>query len=104
MTITVNPMNWPRVILRGVIVWLMDASEKKVTKGNMSSMSVIVNDVHAIAIDFPNCITREVGWDSGDKERRGTATRADSSKRLLLHKSFNKGFTVLTISNQTASS
>ena len=58
MMITVNPRYWPRVILRGVIVVLVDASAKKVTKTNMSSILVMANELHAIAVDFPNCVMR----------------------------------------------
>jgi hypothetical protein len=56
MMITVNPIYWPRVILRGVTVLLVDASEKNVTRTNMSSILVIANELHAIPTDFPNCM------------------------------------------------
>jgi hypothetical protein len=46
--ITVNPIYWPREILRGVTVLLVDALEKNVTKTNMSSILVMVNELHAI--------------------------------------------------------
>ena len=56
MIITVNPIYWLRVILSGVIVLLVDASEKNVTKANMSSILVMANELHAIPIDFQNCM------------------------------------------------
>jgi hypothetical protein len=46
--ITVNPIYWPREILRGVTVLLVDALEKNVTKTNMSSILVIVSEQYAI--------------------------------------------------------
>lgn len=46
MTITVNPMYSPRVILRGVTVLLVDASAKIVTKPNMSWILVTANELH----------------------------------------------------------
>jgi hypothetical protein len=58
MTITIKPIYWPRVILRGVTVLLVDASEKNVTKTNMSSILVMANEIVeglASAIDFPPC-------------------------------------------------
>lgn len=58
MTITVNPMNCPRVVLRGVIVLLVVASEKKVTRTNMSSILVMANEAHATPTDFPKCIVK----------------------------------------------
>ena len=59
MIIIVNPMYWPVVILRGVMVFLVDASAKKVASTNMSSMFVMAKELHAVPIDFPNCI---VDW------------------------------------------
>jgi hypothetical protein len=46
--ITVNPIYWPREILRGVTVLLVDALEKTVTKTNMSPILVVVNELHAV--------------------------------------------------------
>lgn len=52
----VNPMYWPKVILRGVTVVLVDASVNKVTKTNKSSMLVTANVLQEMPIDMPNCM------------------------------------------------
>lgn len=56
MIMMVNPIYCPIVILRGFIVLLVDASAKKVAKTNMSSILVMANELHAVPIDFPNCM------------------------------------------------
>lgn len=37
---------------------LVDASAKKVAKTNMSSILVMAKELHAVPIDFPNCIVQ----------------------------------------------
>ena len=56
MIMMVNPIYCPIVILRWVIVLLVDAFAKKVAKTNMSSILVMANELHAVPIDFPNCM------------------------------------------------
>jgi hypothetical protein len=52
VVIMVKPIYWPMMILMGVRLLLVDDSAKKVTRTNMSSILVMANELHAVAIDF----------------------------------------------------